>query len=179
MKNFKAYTLFLLIFCYPTLSFSQTTEPTHWNKPGFFLGTELAAFISPEIDPPGVPGKIDLLIGYQLTPKVSIAADLWTFWFIGYSAEAHVKVNFNEAKISPYAVGTVGIAGLVNVFNDSSNNVFSFLTYSAGFGGDFHLWKRTVLFTEARYRGGLKLESNQSDQMAHALELGVGLRWHF
>lgn len=151
-------------------------EPLY-KKKGFFLGGEVGGLVAFSDDVFGAPGKLDFLVGYQINPYVSVAADLWTFWFIAYAAEAQVKVNFTDSKISPYAVGTVGAVGVINVWDDGDDGVESSLTYSAGLGADFHLWKRTTLFAEVKYRGGN--EFSDFNSAGHGLEAGVGLRWTF
>lgn len=151
----------------------------NYKKKGFFLGTELGALIGfSDRRTVGAPGKLDLLIGYQINPYISVGADLWTFWFLAYTAEAQVKVNFTDKKISPYAVGSIGAGIALNAFDDDGDNV-GFLTYSAGFGVDFHLWRKSTLFAETKYRGGSGFDNGDFLDSEHGMEIGVGCRWIF
>lgn len=149
-----------------------------FKKKGFFLGGDLAGLVGfADGDVFGAPGKVDFLAGYQINPYVSVAADLWTFWFIAYAAEARAQVNFTPAKISPYAVATAGVVGILTTLDEDEGGGSAF-TYSAGLGADFHLWKRGTLFAELKYRGAAAFSGGVND-LAHGLEAGVGLRWTF
>ena len=155
----------------------ETAKTLEYNKKGFILGTELAGFIGfDEGQVIGAPGKVDLILGYQFNPYISIAADLWTFWFVAYAAEAQIKANFTDSKISPYAIGTAGVIGVINVFDDEEGGSIGLATYSAGLGVDFHLSKKGTLFTDLRYRGGTEIDDQGS---ANGIEIGVGYRWTF
>ncbi len=155
----------------------EAPDRFEYKKSGFFLGGELGALVGfGDGDVFGAPGKLDLLAGYQINPYISVAADLWTFWFIAYAAEAHVKANFTDSKISPYAIGTAGVVGVINVFEEEDTGGAA-VTYSAGLGADFHLWRQSTLFAEARYRGGRGFE--EGGPAGHGLEVGVGYRWTF
>jgi hypothetical protein len=163
---------------------AQESQPSHvleYKKSGFFLGGELAALVGFDDSAViGAPGKLDLLAGYQINPYVSVAVDLWTFWFIAYAAEAHLKANFTDTKISPYVVGTAGIVGVLNVFDDEEEDTgAAFVTYSAGLGIDFHLWKQGTLFAEAKYRGVRLSTFEDISGVVGGLEMGVGFRWTF
>jgi hypothetical protein len=161
----------------PAGASEKAPQTTDYKKKGFFLGGELAGLVGfADGDVIGAPGKLDFLVGYQINPYVSIGADLWTFWFVAYAAEAHVKANFTDTKISPYAVGTAGVVGIVNVFDDEEEGLALF-TYSAGFGADFHLWKQGTLFTEVKYRGGTAFTKEDLSGTARGVEVGVGFRW--
>lgn len=148
-----------------------------YKKQGFFLGGVLAGLVGFDNGSVyGAPGKLDLLAGYQINPYISVAADLWTFWFIAYAAEAHVKANFTDSKISPYAVGTVGVVKVLTLLDEDEPGGAA-LTYSAGLGADFHLWKQGTLFADVRYRGGRDIDNLSLS--GHGMEVGVGFRWTF
>ena len=179
MKRFLSILILLALsgLALPAQS-AETKKELDYKKKGVFLGGELGALVGfDDGELIGAPGKLDFLVGYQINPYVSVAADLWTFWFIAYAAEAHVKANFTDSKISPYAVGTAGIAGVINAFEDGGNSPVG-LIYSAGLGVDFHLWKQGTLFTDVRYRGGRSFDDDLNVN-GHGLEMGVGFRWMF
>lgn len=184
MKRFLLISLLLILYglalAAPLTVHSQEKTPElDYKKKGFYLGTGLAGLIG--IDGSGIagaPGKLDFLAGYQFNPYVSVGVDLWTFWFLAYAAEAHVKANFIDAKISPYAVATTGVVGVLNVWDDGGGQNAVGLTYSAGAGVDVHLWRRTTLFAEAKYRGAVGL-GDLSSRPGHGAEIGVGFRWMF
>jgi hypothetical protein len=165
-----------LFSCIVPAPAQEPAQAQERKSSGLFLGGEVGALIGfGDGATLGAPGKVDFLVGYQVNPYFSVGADLWTFWFIAYAAEAHLKANFTDSKISPYAVGTAGVVGVITTLDEDEGGGAAF-TYSAGLGADFNLWKRATLFTEARYRGATGWEDSPS---AHGLEAGVGLRWRF
>lgn len=173
-------SVFAILSTTPLQAQEKAPKELEFKRSGFFLGGELGALVGfDEGDVFGAPGKLDLLIGYQINPYISIAADLWTFWFVAYAAEAQVKANFTDTKISPYAVGSAGVVGIVNVFDDEEEGGVGFVTYSAGLGVDFHLWRKGTLFAEIKYRGGRAFTEEDLSGAAHGLEAGVGFRWTF
>lgn len=172
--------LILLALAAPLSAHSrEKASELEYKKKGFFLGGELAGLMSFDFDNDtvGAPGKLDLLLGYQINPFVSVAADLWTFLCLAWAAEAHVKANFIDSKISPYAVMTAGVVGVVPLESDSATGPI--FTYSAGLGGDFHLWRKGTLFAEAKYRGGVNAGAADQNNIAHGIEIGAGFRWLF
>ena len=171
--------IFLMGLQVSTQAAESRTSEFKYKKKGFFLGSELGALVGfSDGEVFGAPGKLDLLLGYQINPYFSVAADLWTFWFIAYGAEAQLKANFTDTKISPYAVGSIGIAGVLNVFDDEGDNA-TLLTYSGGLGLDFHLWRKATLFAETKYRGGSTFTNDDISGSGHGMEIGVGFRWIF
>lgn len=157
---------------------NKSADDFQYKKSGLILGGELGALVGFDGGVYGAPGKLDLLVGYQVNPYFSIGADLWTFWFIAYAGEAHAKVNFTDGKISPYAVGTVGVVRVLTVLDEGEGGATAF-TYSAGLGLDLHLWRHGTLFAEAKYRGGMGMNGDSFSDAAHGLEAGVGFRWTF
>lgn len=178
----KRFVLLAVLFQLAAVSSLQAqSKPAssefEYKKKGFFLGGELAGLVGfGDGDVFGAPGKLDLLAGYQINPYISVAADLWTFWFIAYAAEANVKANFTDSKISPYAVGTIGVVKVISLLDEDEPGGAA-LTYSAGLGADFHLWKQGTLFAELKYRGGSDIDNLSVS--VNGVEAGVGFRWVF
>jgi opacity protein-like surface antigen len=92
---------------------------------------------------PVLPGKIDLTLGYQINPYVSIDTRLWTFWMLVFGAELSPKVHLIHGRFSPFVIGTVGI---VSLFGSRA------ATYiGAGGGIDLYIKKSFSIFAMARY----------------------------
>jgi hypothetical protein len=180
-KIFFAYLHFILMALVFTTSLhaeeKKLLDSYEYKKRGFQLGGELTTLIGIAPEAGIAPGKLDFLIGYQVNPHLAFYADLWTLWFLAYAAEFNTKVNFTDAKISPYFTGTVGGGGAF-LLEDDDDTFGSFFTYSAGLGVDFHLWRKATLFAEGKYRGATGV-SDLNDGSVHGLEFGVGLRWTF
>jgi opacity protein-like surface antigen len=155
-----------------------------WKKKGFFLGGELSGLIGFYNGVKGFQdqtvsghGKIDLLIGYQLNPYVSLNIDAWALDLVVYGIEFNPRINFTESKISPFLTASVGISvnGVCEETSDCSP-----ITYSAGIGTDIHLSRKGTLFAEAKYRGfNGPVGGEAITLLNHGLELGVGFRWTF
>ncbi len=181
-KRIKSYLLTLiggLILFSSSLLHSQSissADTLDYKKQGFQLGAEIGGLIALSPDVIGAPGKLDFLIGYKFNPYFTLNLDLWTFWFLAYVAEINPKVNFSDSKFSPYLSATFGGGGAF-FLNDEDNDIRGFLTYSAGPGNDMHLWKKTTLFTEIKYRGATNFGDERD--LVHGLELGFGVRWTF
>lgn len=154
---------------------------------GFELGVSLSGFVILDKDAPVVPipGKVDLTLGYRFNPYFSLSADLWTFWFLAYGAEIKPKINFVNGNISPFIAGTVGLVGIIPIFDwddDDGDNAGRppLLTYSAGPGIDFRVGRRMLVTTDIRYRGVYSPDNwDDSSNYGHALETGVGMIFKF
>lgn len=157
----------------------KTSATLEYKKSGFHLGGELSGLIGIGEVSGGAFGKLDFIAGYQFNPYISLNADLWTFWFLAYGVEINPKINFIDAKISPFVTASFGIAS-VFLLDDSDNTAEAFLTYSAGAGVDIHLSRHGTLYAFGKYRGGTNaLGDIAAGDVAHGVEFGVGFRWLF
>jgi hypothetical protein len=133
-----------------TVEFERTTH----KKMGLHAGISLNAVINLygkgdcESDcftvPPILPGKIDLSVGYQFNPYISLDAKLWTFWLFVWGVEIAPKFSLTDSMVSPFVTATYGVA---TVLGEGA-------TYF-GYGGgvDIHVSKRTSFFGMARWIG--------------------------
>ena len=138
---------------------AEKTDAPQFNTKGFQLGVETDAFVTFASDLPVLPGKVDLTLGYRFNPYFSLSADLWTILGLVYAGEVAPKINFTDSRISPFLTFSVGGGGSLNPFAEEEDvdRAIGFGTYSVGAGVDFHLGRRTTLYTVVKGRGWLSL----------------------
>lgn len=95
-----------------------------------------------------------------------------------YVAEVSPKINFTAGKISPFVTLSAGGGVALNIFaeDEGDGQTFGFGTYSVGAGVDFHLGKKTTLYTAVKGRGGF---SREGILPLIFPEFGIGLQWVF
>ncbi|MCC7460297.1 MAG: hypothetical protein IT286_03245 [Proteobacteria bacterium] len=158
MKTTFQHTLLavLLITLFASIGFAQeniTLESPSYRAKGFFGSFSVGAIINPgngcddedecwgDISPV-LPGKLDLNVGYQFNPYVSLNARIWNFWIIVNGVELAPVVHLTDSRVSPFITGGVGAATVLG-----SGGAYAF----AGAGLDIHFTQKANMFVQARY----------------------------
>lgn len=118
--------------------------------------------------------KFGLDMGYQLNQHISIDAKLSTLVGIIWTAEVASKINFTNAKWSPYISGSLGYMASIIPSDDveESNAAIAFL--NIGVGTDLKLSEKTRLFGAVHVWTPVNKREEET-----FLAPEVGIQWSF